>query len=797
MAFIRRATLLFLIFFLSILVIGQRPDSSKVYIVGASSNFYPFSFTEGKTSKGYSVDLIKHISKEMNLPVKVVTGNWPNIYKAFLDGKIDILFATAYSPERDSLIDFSASYFKIHFSIFKKKELKIKQLKDLNNKRITVTKSGIAHEWLLKQIKNGLNAQIIIASNNIDALHGVNSNNFDAAIIPEYLGSHIIEQNKLKNTVNTHIKLFSENLRFGVHEENSELLFTLGEGLLLAQTTNSLQYLNEKWLKPEEFQISSKWRKFIYILLILILLLVTFNTLLRRQVNKKTRELKKIFSQKEEKERLLNEKEEIFKEVVDNMPVSVDAIDKNGNVVFWSTASEEITGYSREEIMGKNLFEILYPNTKEREKMHKAILNMHDTNKIIQHQREFTHKDGSKRTLISNIIFDIKPLPKWHTWAVSMDITEKIQTENQLKLSEDRYKSALQAINDGLWEWNIKTNEVFFSPRWYTMLGYNPNEFPAGIKTWLILIHKDDKQDIFDENIRMAKKGEPYILEYRMKTKHEGYQWIRQRSRGTEFDNEGNPLKILGITSNISKEKNIKKELIQAKEKAEENDRLKSAFLANMSHEIRTPLNAIMGFTRLLGTEDANPDQVKDYVQIINSSGKQLLDLLNDIMDISKIEVNQLRIRKTVINLHNVLSEEFKLQQKNGNFNTNIEFRQNLNSLPKEIQIETDEVRLRQILNNLLSNAFKFTSSGFIELGVKYTSNQIEIYVQDSGIGIPEEKINQIFDRFVRVEDKTIFAEGTGIGLTISKELCRLLDTELQVESNKNKGSRFYFIVKQ
>ena len=283
------------------------------------------------------------------------------------------------------------------------------------------------------------------------------------------------------------------------------------------------------------------------------------------------------------------------------------------------------------------------------------------------------------------------------------------------------------------------------------------------------------------------------------------------------FDNDGRVIGITGISLEISKRKkteddiknyseklaiqNIKLKLINdelkmAKEKAEESDKLKSAFLANMSHEIRTPMNAILGFSTLMRTRVLTEEKRKDYIDLINSNCRQLLRIITDIIDISKIEAGQISIFNKNFNLNKMLQELYL------NFSSQIEAMQKPIELVFKVgltneysSVYTDKVRLEQILSNLLANAIKFTDRGKIEFGYFIDRrSDIVFYVKDTGIGMTQEEQNVIFDRFRQVSSSynKIYG-GTGLGLTISKGLAEKLGGKIWVESEIEVGSTFYF----
>ncbi|MBI9060545.1 MAG: hypothetical protein JEZ14_01065, partial [Marinilabiliaceae bacterium] len=243
------------------------------------------------------------------------------------------------------------------------------------------------------------------------------------------------------------------------------------------------------------------------------------------------------------------------------------------------------------------------------------------------------------------------------------------------------------------------------------------------------------------------------------------------------------------------KVKDRTRELEKAKVKAEESDRLKSAFLSNMSHEIRTPMNAIIGFSELLLEPSFEEKERIAFAQMIKTNGDTLLNLLSDIIDISMIESGQLKTSQSRTDVNQLMNAVYATFSKTNVIDDKLGVELILDCTDKEIVLNTDPLRLTQILNNLLGNALKFTEQGFVKMGCQVISDQwVEFYVEDSGIGIDLEYQKQIFDRFLKVEeDKDHLYRGSGLGLTITKNLVELLDGTIGLESEKDKGSRFFF----
>jgi len=242
---------------------------------------------------------------------------------------------------------------------------------------------------------------------------------------------------------------------------------------------------------------------------------------------------------------------------------------------------------------------------------------------------------------------------------------------------------------------------------------------------------------------------------------------------------------------------NSNNNLIIAKNKAENSDKLKTAFLANMSHEIRTPMNAIIGLSQLMKIKKIDENTKAEYIDTIINKGHLLLNIINDIIDVAKIEANELQIKTEQTNLELLLKDIFLTFENNLKLtNSEIKFSLELDREHHNLYILTDELRLKQILINLIENARKFTKTGSIKFGVKTEENFLRFFVADTGIGMPKDKQNFIFDRFRQIDEKnTKEHSGTGLGLTISKKITELLGGQIWVESEINKGSTFYFTV--
>lgn len=396
----------------------------------------------------------------------------------------------------------------------------------------------------------------------------------------------------------------------------------------------------------------------------------------------------------------------------------------------------------------------------------------------------------------------------------SHDITKEQETIGKLKSSEERFALAVKGSNDAIWDWDdLASDEYYWSDRLYEILGYKPDEVEARISNWVKWMHPDDSDKVTEVLQNHFEKNLPYRVEFRMKKKSGDYVWLFARGESVR-DKDGKPIRVAGSVSDISERRNAElilqaqaeeisnqneelnqtnKQLTNAKEQAEESDRLKSAFLANMSHEIRTPMNGILGFAELLKTPKLKADKKKRYIDIIEKSGERMLNIINDIIDISKIESGLMELEMGDANINEQIEYIYTF------FKPEVEekgmilsFNNTLNS--KGSIVKTDREKVFAILTNLVKNAIKYSNNGSIELGYHRKNDMLEFYVKDTGIGIPKERQEAIFERFIQADIEDEMArQGVGLGLAISKSYVEMLGGNIWVESKEGIGSTFYF----
>ncbi|HPD95939.1 MAG: response regulator [Bacteroidales bacterium] len=378
---------------------------------------------------------------------------------------------------------------------------------------------------------------------------------------------------------------------------------------------------------------------------------------------------------------------------------------------------------------------------------------------------------------------------------VSLQIAKAIvykQSEEQvLKLSKAVEQSPVSIIIT-----DTQGTIEYVNPTFSEFTGYQAEEV-IGEKS-SILKSGDTPNETYVNLWKTVKLGHTWTGEL-MNKKKNGELFIESANITPITDEQGNIINFLGIKEDITKKKQNERELIEAKEKAQESDRLKTAFLQNMSHEIRTPMNAIVGFSELMELEIEDPNKLKYYIEVIKQRSNDLLDIINELLDIARIEAGQLSIKAEEVDINKLLLEVSSFYS---GHKLKIE-KSTVELFVKNIPVDyssittTDPGKLKQILFNLIHNALKFTNEGRIEFGFhSIENNHITFFVSDTGIGIPDDMKNIIFERFRKSSNESDYVQdGIGLGLAIVKGLLNLFEGKIWVESEVNKGSTFYFTI--
>ncbi|MGE0763374.1 MAG: ATP-binding protein [Bdellovibrionales bacterium] len=375
--------------------------------------------------------------------------------------------------------------------------------------------------------------------------------------------------------------------------------------------------------------------------------------------------------------------------------------------------------------------------------------------------------------------------------------TALLEAESNLQDTERRLQLALDASNLGMWELDLITDRAYLSSSTEKLFGYEPGTFPGTRLAIENRVHPEDLINLLEvQNSAILKRTELIVDLRCIWPSDQSAHWVRCRGRA-KYDTQGNPLRLIGTALDVTAEKSYQKTLEDALQAAESANQLKSNFLASMSHEIRTPLGAILGFTELLMDAEITQDERIEFLNIISRSGETLSQLINDILDLSKVEAGHLEIEHISFPLRDLVNEILNLLGKHAQEKAialKVFF---ADDLPHKIS--TDPTRLKQILLNLVGNAIKFTQAGEVAVTVAPAENgMVNFEVEDTGIGISEEQRQKLFQPFTQADGSvTRKFGGTGLGLNLSKRLARLLDGDIVLKkSQPGQGSVFVAMVR-
>ena len=474
---------------------------------------------------------------------------------------------------------------------------------------------------------------------------------------------------------------------------------------------------------------------------------------------------------------------------VEQSPSVIAITDISGKLEYVNPKFIELTGYQMQEIMGKTpriLKSGVLPDNVYNE-LWSTILSGNTWRGEFHNKKKNGEMYWENAAITPVLDSDGKTI---HFLKVAEDITEWKEIEDALRLSEEKYRLIVENANDGIII-SQKDQFIYSNNRFAQMLGYNVEELNN--ISFKEIYTKEATKSLYDRHNK-REKGEfvPNHYETTFKKKDGNIIIVDVNYQIIEFQEEE---ATFAIIRDITDQKHANEALKEALKKAKESDHLKSAFLANMSHEIRTPMNGIMGFARLLRNKDISGEKQEQYLDVIEKSSERMLNIINDLIDISKIESGQMELHSQKFSINEMITfiQNFFDPECNSK---GIELIASSSLPPEEAIIVSDKNKLEAIMINLLKNAIKFTHHGHIKFGYEQYEDVLMFYVEDTGIGIPENKQKQIFDRFIQADSSmTKPYEGAGLGLSISKAFVEMLGGTLELRSKVNSGSRFYFSI--
>lgn len=488
-------------------------------------------------------------------------------------------------------------------------------------------------------------------------------------------------------------------------------------------------------------------------------------------------------------EKQIQENDALLRNVYESLPIGLEVFDKDGILIQANDKDVEILGVqSKENFLGVNIFDhpVLPLEVKERMKKGEKI----DFNSSYEFSRvdDDFYKIKPVKKGVMNLTTKIVPVLDnqgeiQNYLFINIDNTETTNAYLRIQEFEEYFSLIADYAKVGYFKWNLIKKEGFAIGQWFKNLDKSPNSLMTdNIADVYGNLHPDDLS-VIRKFYAKALVGEQQTLqrELRVIGENDSLKWLRCTLMVKEFDPENDCIEMIGVSFDITE----LKEMVLAKDKAEALDKLKSAFLANMSHEIRTPLNAIVGFSDML-PEVEDPEERQEYIKIIRHNNDLLLKLISDILDLSKIESEMFDLVNSTVNIKDLCKRIITSQRVNETYNVKLLFDEDL----PDINIYGDGDRIMQVITNLISNSLKFTITGHVILGYYKQKNDIVFYVEDTGIGIPDEERDRIFERFVKLDS---FVQGTGLGLPVSKSIVEQMNGKMGFESKVGVGTRFWF----
>lgn len=790
--------------------------------------------------KGIAIDYLNEVEEMLGIEFEITRDlNWEELLEKGKTREVDMFTCLALTSERRQYYTFTEPYVEMPTLIFTLQDVNyVWSMSGLNGKRVSVVAGHAIEEWLTKDFPE---IELVPVEDTLDGLKRLQRGGVFAHIGDQATTSfYLVQMNEMgiKIAGNTPYKY---QLGMAVRDDWPILQSILQKALDAIPESRSNE-IKGLWFvgQPDvEFDYSILW-KVLMAVAIVITGFIIWTWQLNKSVAGRTRELASA------NETLIDSRSR-YRALLENVSVGIWHANADGRCTHMNKKLIEITGLSQDQFERNDWISATHPE--DRDRVRKKWIDYVEGNTSYEIEFRCLRPNGEIRSVISQAVAlrDSKGKVTGHIGSIT-DLTDQKVAEAQLTRHRERLSLALDAVGVGMFDWDIINNEGSCNDQYYKLFGAKPQSGMLSEDDWIEMVHPDDRNRAQTEVEHSLRDMAPYNSVYRVVWPDRSIRWVSSKGR-VFYGIDGTAYRMIGLTTDITEQKEAEElqrnnevrlakeqksrlsdsersrhallgiledekraeeelrqhrehleeivqertiQLAEAKESAEAANRAKSTFLANMSHEIRTPMNAILGFSQLLQRDPTLTLTQQNHLSTILRSGEHLLHLINDILEMSKIEAGRVKINEAPCNLHSILQDMetmFRLRTDSKGLDFSV---QREPDIPKFVT--TDAGRLRQILINILGNAVKFTTEGEIALRVSYTAPDIlNFEIEDTGIGIEESELKNLFDAFVQTRSGERSQEGTGLGLSISREFVRLMGGDFSVQSTPGKGSIFSF----
>ncbi len=757
--------------------IAKEYTKSNPLIIEGDWEYAPYEYLNEKGEpQGFNIEILKSILEEMRIPYKIELKEWSDVLKDISNGKADLACAMQTQDQKKRYYFSKSSFADCELGlVFRKGIEPIHSLRDLKGKKIIVKKQDVAHYIL---VDSGFAKNMVFVENMNDMIKQMAKGKFDMAIWGRAPLHHLLYKYGFNNIEFAGIGLPPTHYHF--ISKDSVLLNSVNSTFLKLKNNGTLSPIYNKWFNELP---SKETPVYIYYivggLVLVVIILYTFITTLRYRVKKANKAI-------------LNRDKRISL-VLRAGNITVLELDIKSKIFYTiNSYAQSAKNFSYDECKRQ-----LHPD--DFIKFDNAV------NRIINGEIKDTNM------ILRRVVVDSHDLYYYDT-----AITKAISDEHEGRTVICTFKDITSEMNRQIEEKELlRKYEVVFNSTSVGLIYYDKNGMMIDINDTACKLFQISK--VNNNHRKLSIKDMPFLRNLIREKGYPPFYGVISVSEETQlkyFPNIKNPEKMYletQVTTSYDEGGDIQNIIVtiidvtelrkvscmltesmghlkEESEKARQADKLKSIFLANMSHEIRTPLNAIVGFSNLIESTE-NPNERSEFIKIINRNSENLLRLINDILDLSRLDANIIKITPEKADFSLVFSDICKTLEQN----TNIPGVAFITDIPyKSCETFVDYNRLTQVITNFVINAAKYTKEGHIKVGFKYQDNGIYLYCEDTGIGIPKELCGKIFDRFVKLNE---FVPGTGLGLSICKAIAEHCHGKIGVESEKGKGSTFWIWV--